>query len=241
METLILSVVAAFAALLGGFLAIGNRDKLNLTLGFTAGIILGLVVFDLLPEVFKISDQQNFDIVWPMVSLAAGFLAFHIIEKAILIHSAQEKRYGEHSHPHIGLAGAFALSGHSFLDGMSIGLGFQASTAVGIAIAIAVIGHRFVDGFNTINVMLFHKNKISTAKRMLLIAAVMPVLGGLASLLFTLSSTVLAMYLGFFAGFLLYIGAGDILPQAHSGGSSAGTIAMTLLGVTLMFVVAQLA
>ncbi|MBI2592033.1 ZIP family metal transporter [Candidatus Saccharibacteria bacterium] len=241
MLVFLLSVVAALAALLGGLAAIRSRSKLYLTLGFTAGIILGLVAFDLLPEIFHISQSTGLDITWPMLALVLGFLLFHIVEKSILIHSSHESRYGPHQHPHVGIAGAVALSGHSFLDGASIGVAFQVSTAVGIAVAIAVIGHRFADGFNTTNVMLFHQNKPSRAQKMLLVAAVMPILGGLSTLLFSLSESVLAIYLGFFAGFLLYIGASDILPQAHSKGSSRWTILLTILGAAFMFGVTRLA
>lgn len=240
MEVFILSVAAALAALVGGFIAIKNRRHLNLALGFTAGIILGLVAFDLLPEIFSIVQDNDLDPVWPMITLVSGFLLFHIIEKFILIHNSNEKEYGPHQHPAVGVAGAVALSGHSLLDGISIGIAFQVSPSVGSAVGIAVIGHRFADGFNATNVMLHHKNKLSRAKVMLVIASVMPIIGGLSTLFFSLSETVLAIYLGFFAGFLLYIGASDILPQAHSKDSSKKTIAMTILGTVFMFMLTLL-
>ncbi len=221
-------------------MAIRSRSRLNLAMGFTAGLILGLVAFDLLPEIFDISRSQNLDPTWPMITLVAGFLLFHLVEKSILIHYGSETKYGPHKHPYVGVAGAVALSGHSFLDGLSIGIGFQVSPAVGTAVAIAVIGHRFADGFNTTNVMLHHQNKPNRARNMLLVASVMPILGGLASLLFSLSESTLAVYLGFFAGFLLYIGAADILPQAHSKGSSRLVIGLTILGTIFMFLLTRL-
>jgi zinc transporter ZupT len=76
-----LAVLAAIAALAGGFVAIKSRSKINLALGLTAGIILGLVAFDLLPEIFEITKQQGLDVVWPMTALVTGFLLFHIAEK----------------------------------------------------------------------------------------------------------------------------------------------------------------
>lgn len=236
----ILAFIASLAALGGGFVALKNRDKLNLTLGFTAGIILGLVAFDLLPEIFDIARAENLDSTWPMVALVLGFLLFHVIEKLILIHKSNESEYGSHQHPYVGVAGAVALTGHSFLDGASIGLAFQVNSSVGTAVAIAVIGHRFADGFNTTNVMLHHKNKPNRAKLMLYFASAMPVLGALSTLLFSLSPKVLAVYLGFFAGFLLYIGASDILPQAHSKKSSKVTIVLTALGAITMFLITRI-
>jgi ZIP family zinc transporter len=239
LEIILLSIVAAAMAFIGGWLAMKLRDYLDMALGLTAGIILGLTAFDLLPEVFRISYRENLATTWPMVTFVAGFLAFHIIEKAILLHQSHEPGYKKHSHPYIGLTAAAGLIGHSFLDGVSIGVGFQASKSIGAAVALAVIGHRLADGFNTTNLMMFHRNKAHRTRRALYVAAVMPIFGGLLTLFFSLSPAILAVYLGFFAGFLMYIAAGDILPQAHSEGSSKKAIAMTVLGAVIMFVITR--
>jgi zinc transporter ZupT len=241
MEAFLLSLTAAAGALVGGWVAIKGRRNLSLGLGFTAGIILGLVAFDLLPEIFQIAQSTGLDPIWPMITLVCGFLAFHIVEKFILIHHPQEDKYEPHVHPHVGLVSALALCGHSFLDGAAIGVAFQVNKTVGITVAIAVIAHRFADGFSTTNVLLHHKNSLQRAKNLLYLAAIMPVVGVLVTNIFTFSEESLAIYLGFFAGFLLYIGASDILPQAHSKGSSRATIALTVLGAAFMFIVTRFA
>jgi ZIP family zinc transporter len=237
MYAIIFAVFSAIAAELGGYLALGKRKNLNLTLGFTAGVLIGLVAFDLLPEIFGIIERENMNELLPMVALVAGFLLFHTVEKVILIHHSAEHEYAVHNHPHVGFASAFALIGHSFLDGISIGLAFQVNSTVGIAVAVAVIGHRFADGFNGVNLMLLNKNTPSQARKTLAIVAVAPILGALSTLFWTLPESALGIYLGFFAGFLLYIGASDILPQAHSKGSSRLTILYTFAGAIFMLAV----
>ena len=241
MWPVILSIVSAAAAVGGGLLAMGERRKLNLTLGFTAGALLGLVAFDLLPEIFEITETRSLDIMWPMIALVVGFLLFHTVERLILIHHSHEQDYVIHKHPHVGIASSLALVGHSFLDGMSIGIAFQVNNTVGTAVAIAVIGHRFADGFNSVNLMLLHKNDRSRTLKLLAVVAVAPILGALTTFLFSLPESILAVYLGFFAGFILYIGASDILPQAHSKKSARSTIAMTFIGAIFMFAVTRLA
>ena len=57
---------------------------------------------------------------------------------------------------------------------------------------------------------------------------------------FQMPPSTLVLYLGFFTGFLLYIGAADILPEAHSHRSSALTIALTCLGAAFVYVVIRL-
>src|SRR5262249_42210357 len=147
------------------YIALRKRDSLNTALALTAGLVLGLVTFDLLPEIFDITNTEKFDPVWPMIAMTTGFLLFHILEKFILLHQVSEDQYSPHSHPRLGTIRAVALSGHSFLDGLSIGVGFQVSTAVGSAVALAVIGHRFADGFDTTTFMVFHKNRLSYIKK----------------------------------------------------------------------------
>jgi zinc and cadmium transporter len=241
MVVFLLTLLASLAALLGGYTAIRTRRWLHLAVALTSGLVLGLVTFDLLPEIFSLTQSKQLDPVWPMIAMTVGFLLFHFFEKFLPLHETSEKQYGPHRHPRLGIARAVALAGHSFLDGLSIGVGFQVSTAVGTAVAIAVIGHRFADGFDTTTFMLFNKTKLSNIKKWLAVVIVMPIIGGLASLAFTLSEATLAIYLGFFAGFILYIAASNLLPEAHSEDSSRATIGLTLLGVIFMFLVTRLA
>jgi ZIP family zinc transporter len=69
--------------------------------------------------------------------------------------------------------------------------------------------------------------------------ALAPVFGAASTLLFTLPEHVLVLYLGVFAGFLMYIGASDILPQAHSKQSSVSTLMLTLLGALFIFIITR--
>lgn len=236
---MIFSVAASIAAMVGGITAIRTKKYLNIALAFTGGLVLGLVTFDLLPEIFDISQSQNLDTVWPMVAMAFGFLAFNFFEKFIPVHEANEDDYSPHIHPRLGIARAVALSGHSFLDGLSIGVAFQASRSVGIAVSLAVIGHRFADGFDTTTFMLFHKNKLTHIKRWLSLVVLMPVIGGAVSLVYDFSETSLALYLGFFAGLIMYICSSNLLPQAHSKKYTLKSSFLTIVGVLFMFVVTR--
>ena len=230
------------AAVLGGLFAVRYHDKrFNHILGFTAGIILGVIAFDVLPEMFEIVHEFELNPTWVMVTLVLGFLGFHIAEKLLLIHHQHETQYGKHKHPQVGMLSALAIGGHSLLDGIGIGLAFQVNVAVGLAVSIALIAHRFADGLNTATLMLAHKNTVKRTLQLVLFNGALPLLGAASTLFFTLPEEFLAYYLAFFAGFLLYIGASDILPQAHDEKSDRLTILLTIAGVALMFLVTQVA
>ena len=208
-------------------------------MAFAAGVLLGVVSFDIFPEIIEQIQINNLDPIRVMIALVAGFLLFHILEKTILIHHAHEADYAEHHHPHVGVLSALALIGHSFMDGVSIGLGFQISASVGALVAIAVISHGFTDGMNTVTFMLNHKNSVRKSKAFLFLHSLAPVLGAVSTLFFKLSPQFLVLYLGFFAGFLLYIGGSDILPEAHSKHSSYKLIGLTILGVVFIFTITR--
>jgi len=240
MEILLVAATTFISTLLGGLFAVKFKNKLHLIMGFTAGVLLGVVAFDIFPEIISGIQETGITATGPMVALVLGFLLFHILEKIIVIHHTHEGQYAEHKHPHVGVLSALALAGHSFMDGVGIGLGFQINSAVGIIVALAVISHDFTDGMNTISLMLAHNNTTKKAKLFLLVDALTPLLGAIVTLFFHFSSNFLVLYLGFFAGFLLYIGASDILPEAHSKQSSLSIVGLTCLGVALIFAITRI-
>jgi zinc transporter ZupT len=244
MTAVLLSLATFASTLAGGLFALRFRDRLHYILSFTAGVLLGVVSFDILPEIFDLSRAHRVEATRAMIALVAGFLFFHALEKFVLVHHVHEEDYAEHRHPQVGLVSAFALAGHSFMDGVGIGLAFQAGPTVGIAVALAVIAHDFCDGLNTVSLMLAHRNPTTRAVAMLALDAVAPVLGAASTLLFSAPPALLALFLGFFAGFLLYISTSDILPEAHSAKRPAATfvlMGLTCLGAAFIFVVVRVA
>jgi len=149
-ELLLIVSVAFAATMLGGVFALRFRDRLHLILGFSAGAVVAVALFDLLPE--ALSSGASYGPGTISLFLAAGFLAYLILDRLILIHPHD---HGDgHNHGEIsarGIAGALTLSTHSVFDGIAIGIGFQASPSVGLVIAAAVIAHDFSDGINTVS------------------------------------------------------------------------------------------
>lgn len=234
----LLASLTSLSTLLGGLFAFRHRDRLHRILGFSAGVILGVIAFDVLPEIVTLAGRTGTDFKVPMVALVIGFLLFHGIEKFLLVHTAHEHEYADgHHHPTVGLASALALAAHSFTDGMAIGLAFQIGHRPGIAVAIAIIAHDFVDGLNTVSLMLSHGNTRHRSWLLLILDMVTPLFGAAMTLLVHVPDEDLLIFLGVFAGVLLYIGASDILPEAHAHHASLGTLALTVAGAGLVYLV----
>ena len=213
-----MSAIYALAAfvmtLAGGAFAFRYRKYLLYIMAFSAGLLIGVAFLDIIPEVSELSSRHQIDIRMLMLTTVCGFVAIFLLEKLTIIHS--EKAHDVPGHHHqVGLAGAIGLSFHSFLDGLAIGVGFQAGSKVGLVVLLAVVGHDFADGLNTVTFMLAARHSAWRTGGLLVVDAVAPVAGALLANVVTFDGRVIAFQLAFFAGFLLYLGASDLLPHVH--------------------------
>jgi zinc transporter ZupT len=238
---LILAICVFLATLLGGLFALRFKDKLHLILGFSAGAVIGVAFFDLLPEALELGGSTLSTST--ITSLAAlGFIIFMILDRFVILHShSHDDEHENHQHKQRGILGASSLSIHSFLDGAAIGLAFQISPAVGAIVAIAVLVHDFSDGINTVNLILKNGGDKKEAFRWLLVDAIAPVLGIFSTLFFTVTEGTLGIMLAMFTGFFIYIGASDLLPESHHAHPTMWTTFATVLGIAVLYGAIQLA
>lgn len=238
MTILLIAVAAFISTMLGGILALRLRDRLHTILGFSAGAVVAVAFFDLIPEALEMGEAVH-DISTIVSFVALGFLAYLFLDRVLLIHAhAHEDGDTQHAarEQKRGFIRASSLSLHSFLDGVGIGLAFQVSPAVGFIVAAAVLVHDFSDGINTVNVVVRHGGEFKKALRWLLVDAVAPVLGIIATMFFSVSESSLSLLLALFAGFFLYIGASDLIPESHHRHPKFMTTFMTLLGAFVLYV-----
>ena len=235
MLALLVGFGAFVSTLLGGAFALRFKDRLHLIMGFSAGAVIAVAFFDLLPEAVKLAGEAyGISLVSSLTAL--GFMLYMVLDRMVVLHAGGEEGTGGHRHRHRGRLGAGSLSIHSFLDGTAIGLAFQVSVPVGAIVAIAVLVHDFSDGINTVTVILKNSGTSREAFRWLLLDAVAPVLGVVATLTYRLPDAVLGAVLALFAGFFVYIGASDLLPESYHAHPTKLTTIMTLLGAGLLYV-----
>ena len=233
-----LAAVTVLATFSGGLLALRAKDRFHLVLGLSAGLLLGLVGFDLLPEVFEMGVGTLGGVKTVSVALIAGFLSLHFIEQFAGSHEPAESDYG-HDHTHAfeiaGTVGAFAMAGHIFLDGVALALAFKVSDALGIAVFIAMIVHAFSDGLNTVALLVKLGQWTQRGKFLLGIDAIARISGAILGSTLVISDSAIAIYLAAFSGFVIYLATSHILPEAHANHPTRATMLATLTGVLIMW------
>jgi ZIP family zinc transporter len=241
MISLFLAPAAFGATMLGGLVALRLKDRLHLILGFSAGAVVGVAFFDLLPEAMTLAPRTP---ATTMLYVAGGFLFYLLLDRLALLHAAghdhDDGHADDHGHGHAhgtprSALGAITLVAHSVFDGMAIGFAFQISGAVGVAVAIAVLTHDFSDGINTMNVVLKSGGTRRDGLRWLLADSIAPAVGIGLTYFIHLPAAAFGTVLAVFAGLFLYLGASDLVPESHHAHPKFLTTAMTILGAALVY------
>ena len=236
---IIFAAITVIATTLGGYIALRASDRFHLVLGLSAGLLLGLVGFDLLPEVFHMNTQTWLGVPQVSIAILVGFLSLHILEGFFGSHEPAESDYGhDHEHHNIaGAVGAIAMGGHVFLDGIGLGVAFQIDTKLGLAVFLAVLVHAFSDGLNTVSLMVKSGHWTSRSYALLGVDGVARIGGATFGTYLALSESLMSIYLALFSGFLIYLATSHILPEAHSRHSSRWTFGATAAGVAIMWLI----
>lgn len=232
---LIIMAMAAFT-FLGGLFALRLKDKLHLVLGFSAGAVLGVALFNLLPESIELTSG-TYDVQVVAVLAAAGFCIYMLADRLFSIH--QHNQADCENPRHNGKLGALALLLHSYLDGFGIGLAFKISPAIGLVVAIAVLAHKFSDGINTVSVLARNKNGLADVKKWLIANSVSPAVGVASAYFISVSESTLGLILSVFIGLFLYISASDLIPESHHQHPTIWTTISTIIGMLVIFVAVQ--
>ncbi len=222
---LLLGLAASLATMLGGLVALRWRHRLMLILGLTAGVVLGVAVFDLLPEAIELG-APTVGGRWLSVAVATGLACYMLLDRGTGGTEPSAKGWRGHLAP-------ATLTLHSLIDGLGIGLSFQASASMGWVVATAVLSHDLADGVNTVTLSLSSRTEIA-ARRWLVANAAAPFIGVVLGLALKVSSGALALVLAGFGGAFLYIGVGELLPRSYRLDPRPRTTAASLVGVALI-------
>lgn len=203
MIPLLYALVTSTATLAGGALPMYTRLRLveqRYMVAFAGGAMVAIALFDLIPEM----EAHN------AVALLVGFFAIYLLEKLVMIHACGEAECETHI---MGWPALIGIAAKSLIDGLAIAVGFRASPVLGSLIALAVFAHEIPRGLATTAIMQkagYSRPRVWAA---LLVDAGFAPLGVLLSSLIPPSA--FEPLIGFTAGVFLYVGASDLLPEAH--------------------------
>lgn len=226
------SLITSIATIIGGLLpkAPGFRKlDFRYLVGFAAGAMISIAFFDIFHEIIELGEAAQQAIIW----IAIGFFLVYLVEKFLLLHTCNEKECEQHS---LGWPALIGIAAESLVDGIAIAIGYSVNPTLGVTIMLAVLAHEIPRGFTTTIIM---KNAGKGNRGIWIALAIDAGFTPIGALIGTqMPNSYFLAALGFVAGAFLYIGAADLLPEAHKK-FNAKVIWSVLLGVLVIYLVTE--
>jgi zinc transporter ZupT len=219
------ALIAGSSDFLSGWLAMRvERDRIEprYVIAFAAGVLLAVVFFEILPETNLKSDSGY---------LAAGFITFYLLEKLVMIHACGEAECHTHQ---IGPVAVLGMALDNVVDGAGIMVGYLIDPYLGLTITLAVVLHEIPQGMSSALIMREAKWRRQGTMLALVLAGLLYPIGAL--LAGFIPPGFQQKLLAFIAGDFIYLGAGDLLPEAHRQ-FNWKVVASVLCGMAFMLVI----
>ena len=229
---LAVGLAASMVTYLGGVTTFRLRHRLPLIPALAAGIVVGVALFDLLPEAIELgAAYYGSQLLFAVV--AVGMIVYMAMDRGL---EALPSRYAV-APRHLAPA---SLTLHSLMDGLGIGITFHLSSAAGVIMAIGVLTHDLADGMNTVTLSLAANSSLVT-HRWLVANSAAPVVGVVAAMGIDIGDHGLAPLLALFGGAFLYIGACQLIPRGLAANRSPSTAIAIALGMAFIYAVLRCA
>lgn len=236
--TLIGFLVGMTGTGLGGAVALSlvrpNTRFLGMLLGATAGLMLAVVCFDLLPEAYSIGGLGI-----ELMGIILGIILVFIIE-GILPKSNNSPYINKRKTNFLktGILIGIGIAVHNFPEGLAIGSGFMLTSQMGIKMAIIIALHDMPEGIAMGTPLRLSGYSRLKVLLLTIISGIPTGIGAfIGAVLGSVSDTLIALCMSFAGGTMLYITCGELIPNAktlHKGrASTIGLVLGFILGIII--------
>lgn len=220
-----ISFLAGISTVLGGLIIIFkkeyNSQNLSVFLGFSAGIMIGISLFDLLYNSYIYLNNKNNSIFLIFIFVLIGILIALLIDKMVPKESNK-----------VGRVGVISLIGiiiHNIPEGIATFITASYDIKLGISFALAIAIHNIPEGI-AISIPLFNKNKsIKNTLLFTTIAGFSELFGALLSCIFLsnyVNTITMGILFAIIAGIMLQISIFELLPLSLSNDKKKGIYAL---------------
>jgi ZIP family zinc transporter len=199
---------------IGGLIAffIGNASNrfLGFVLEFSAGIMISVVCFELIPEAFELGG-----VLPALTGIVLGVVAIIFIEEFIKKSNFSVSKYANNNILRAGILMAVGIALHNFPEGFAVGSAFKASRTLGFTITSVIIIHDIPEGIAmAVPMRVGGFSRIRSFIYTLLSGVPMGVGALLGAVLGNVSKEMISVCLGFAGGAMLYIVLGEMIPES---------------------------
>lgn len=221
---LIGTIGTGFGGILTIFIVSPNNRFLSMLLGLTAGLMLSIITFDLMPEAIELAGLAVV-----IIGITLGIILVLFIEDIFNRANRRGKNITE-GYLKTGLLMGIGIALHNLPEGLAIGSGFMFTSEMGIKVGIIIALHNIPEGVamaTPLRMSGFKKIKVLIYT---LLAGVPTGIGAFfGAILGNISNLFIGLCLSIAAGTMLYITCGELIPNSkdiHKG--SISTIGLSI-------------
>lgn len=188
-----------------------TRRFMAILLGFTSGIMIAVVCFDLLPEAFRLGG-----VLLSLLGIAGGVAMILAVEH--FIPERVSEKYSENfNFVKSGILLGIGIAIHNFPEGLAVGSGFAANDYLGLGLAIVIAIHDMPEGIAmAAPLKMGGINKFKILLYTILAGIPMGIGAFIGELLGEISSAFICLCLSFAGGAMLYITCGELIPKTQN-------------------------
>lgn len=205
-----------------------SKKLLGSLLGFSGGLMLAVVVFDLIPEALS-----NWSFIYTIIFCILGIILIAFVDKKI------NNEYID-KHKKMAIITALGLMLHNFPEGMIMGCGFASGTNLGIKMSLVIGIHDIPEGMAVATPLMASNENSFKIFLYTVLTALPTVLGAiLGAFMGQISNNLLGANLSIASGIMLYVVCGEMLPQSNKLwegiSSTIGVLTGLIFGLIIVY------
>ena len=201
------SIISLSGTTIGALIGVGIKNPskrlLGILIGFSGGLMLSVVVFDLIPEAL-----QNWSFINTIITCVFAIMIVSLVDNKL-----QKNKVDRHIK--MALITAIGLMIHNFPEGVIMGCGFAAGSSLGIKMSILIAIHDIPEGIAIAAPLRASKLKVLKILFYTIATATPTIIGTfIGAYIGKLSTSALGLSLSFASGIMLYVVCGEMIPES---------------------------
>ena len=233
---IVMSIIGGFSSGIGGVISaifkINDNNKLAMLYELTAGIMTGIVCFDMLEEAFELSN-----VFFVLIGVIIGIILIIMIDKFI----DNKKEYISKSYSKMSLIIMISMAFHNFIEGIAIGSSFIYSFSLGMIVLISIVLHDIPEG-----IVVGMSSKIDNKSKIKVIydSVISGIFTGIGAMFGYMIGQIDKLYislcLALAAGVMLYIVSCDLIPSSKKLTNNKKVYLVYIFGILLGAIITKI-
>jgi len=240
-HSFIISTIAGLTTLIGALIIFIKSDKRNniicSSLSFSAGVMIAISIFDLIPTSFKyLSDTYN---IIPAMLVVSLFTIIGIIISFFISKLIPEKKEDNNNLFRTGILSMIVLMLHNIPEGIATFITSMNDITFGITIALAISLHNIPEGISIAVPIYYSTNSKLKPFIYTFIAGISELFGAMLTYKFLypyMNDLILSFLFAIIGGLMIHIAISELLPSANRYGSINKIIKEVIYAAILMLI-----